>query len=98
MKNLIEHFIQQFNYKTGKNITDVSSKSMDLLIDCSWPGNVRELENAIEHAFVHCQNGLILPEHLPDEIQKRDSIIDIAHKSDDPIAAAEKELILKTLD
>jgi len=95
---LIEHFIQQFNYETGKNVKGVSSKSMDLLIDYSWPGNVRELENAIEHAFVHCQGGLIVPEHLPDEIRKRNPILDITQISDDPLATAEKEVILNILD
>lgn len=94
---LIEHFIQKFNYETGKNITDVSSKSMDYLIDYSWAGNVRELENAIEHAFVHCQSGLIMPEHLPDEILKQSSMVDRTDIPDDPIAEAEKEVILKIL-
>ena len=33
-----------------------------------WPGNVRELENAIEHAFVFCQDDLIRLHYLPDHI------------------------------
>ena len=31
----------------------------------AWPGNVRELANAIEHALILCDEGLIGPEHLP---------------------------------
>ena len=30
-----------------------------------WHGNVRELRNAIEHALILAQGGVILPEHLP---------------------------------
>jgi len=33
-----------------------------------WPGNIRELENAIEHAFILCPQGLIQPEHLPEHL------------------------------
>jgi transcriptional regulator of acetoin/glycerol metabolism len=40
----------------------------------SWPGNVRELENAIEHAFVMCQDELIQLDHLPPHLtSKHDS-------------------------
>ena len=35
-----------------------------------WPGNIRELENAVEHAFILCPKGLILPEHLPDQLRR----------------------------
>ena len=33
-----------------------------------WPGNIRELENAIEHAFILCPQGLIQSEHLPEHL------------------------------
>jgi len=38
---------------------------MRLFLSYPWPGNVRELEHAIEHAFVLCNDRIILPEHLP---------------------------------
>jgi transcriptional regulator of acetoin/glycerol metabolism len=38
---------------------------MRIFINYRWPGNVRELEHAIEHAFVLCNDRVILPEHLP---------------------------------
>jgi transcriptional regulator of acetoin/glycerol metabolism len=37
-----------------------------------WPGNVRELENAIEHAFVLCQDELIHLRHLPSHLVPQD--------------------------
>ena len=43
---------------------------MRLLLDYDWPGNVRELENAIEHAFVLCENNHIDIFDLPVEIRR----------------------------
>ena len=39
-----------------------------------WPGNIRELENAIEHAFILCQGGLLELHHLPDTLKDTDSL------------------------
>ena len=36
-----------------------------MLMLYDWQGNVRELENAIEHAFVMCNEELLRREHLP---------------------------------
>jgi len=33
-----------------------------------WPGNIRELENAVERAFILCDEGRIGLEHLPEEL------------------------------
>ena len=35
------------------------------------PGNIRELENAIEHAFILCNDGIIDLSHLPETIAPR---------------------------
>lgn len=63
---LAEHFINHFNKLQDKKITGLSRDTLAILLRHDWPGNVRELENAIEHAFIICSQGLILPEHLPD--------------------------------
>jgi DNA-binding NtrC family response regulator len=34
----------------------------------AWPGNVRELRNAMEHALVNVDGGVVLPSHLPAKI------------------------------
>jgi PAS domain S-box-containing protein len=69
---LVEHFIDHFNRLEGKNLQGLSDHALSLLMHHDWPGNVRELENAIEHAFILCQQGLILPEHLPDQLIPND--------------------------
>lgn len=68
IKILIGHFIRKKREETGVAITGVSHDAMRLLTKYRWPGNVRELENAIAQAFVLCEGGEIMPEHLPEEI------------------------------
>jgi hypothetical protein len=61
-------FINHYNLWTGKNIMGISREAMAMIMLYHWPGNVRELENAIEHAFVICQDQLIRIQHLPERI------------------------------
>jgi len=63
---LVEHFIARFNRLQGKEIAGVSPETLNILMNHKFPGNVRELMNAIEHAFVLCPGGVLLPEHLPE--------------------------------
>jgi two-component system response regulator HydG len=44
--------LRRFAAEKRKDLSDISSGAMRLLLDYSWPGNVRELENSIEHAVV----------------------------------------------
>ncbi|MDP8206569.1 MAG: sigma 54-interacting transcriptional regulator [Candidatus Electryonea clarkiae] len=62
---LFDHFIGKFNHLRNKDISGVTPSSMNILMNYAYPGNVRELENIIEHAFVLCPSGVIMPEHLP---------------------------------
>ncbi len=66
---LVSHFIRQHNQLTGKDIQGIQHKGLRLLMDYHWPGNVRELENAIQHAFVLCEQQVLRPEDLPREIR-----------------------------
>jgi transcriptional regulator with PAS, ATPase and Fis domain len=67
---LVEHFIQRFSVKKGKQITGVTPAVMEILMRHDFPGNVRELENVIEYGFVLCHNRLIDVPHLPEELQQ----------------------------
>lgn len=68
---LVEHFITRYNRLLGRNVTSISDAALGLLMSYQFPGNVRELEHAIEHAFVLCREGEILPEHLPEQLGTR---------------------------
>jgi transcriptional regulator with PAS, ATPase and Fis domain len=67
---LIDHFLEQFNVRMGKNISGVTAEVLRCLMEYPFPGNVRELENAIEHACVLCRSRHIEIEHLPPEIRE----------------------------
>jgi PAS domain S-box-containing protein len=66
---LVDHFIERFNAKRGKNIQGVTPAVMEILMRHDFPGNVRELENVIEYGFALCHNGLIETCHLPEELR-----------------------------
>jgi transcriptional regulator with GAF, ATPase, and Fis domain len=65
---LAEAFFRHLQIKSGKAIDSISPEALKVLIQYSWPGNVRELKSAFEYAFVSCNGGAILPQHLPLEI------------------------------
>ncbi|NMA14827.1 MAG: sigma 54-interacting transcriptional regulator, partial [Clostridia bacterium] len=68
---LADHIIQRFNNLKGKNILGLSRDALALLMKYDYPGNVRELENIIEYAFILCEEGLILADHLPEKFSQR---------------------------
>ena len=67
---LIYHFIKKFS--NGGEDRTVSPEGLKLLTSYQWHGNVRELENVIERAVILARDGVINPQHLPEEIQKTD--------------------------
>ena len=67
---LVNHFIRSMSQKTGKQVSSISNQAMRALLEHAWPGNVRELENAIEHAFVLCNQDEISLSDLPVEIRR----------------------------
>jgi DNA-binding NtrC family response regulator len=68
---LVDHFVEQFNSLTGKQVVGVSDAVLAAFALHDWPGNIRELENAIEHAFILCNENLIDLNHLPETIAPR---------------------------
>ncbi len=70
---LMEHFLERSAAKTDKPITGLSREALELMLRHDWPGNVRELINVIDYAFVLCQEGVILPEHLPAQLMSAPS-------------------------
>jgi PAS domain S-box-containing protein len=66
---LVEHFCRRFNRALKREITGCAPETMEVFMRYAWPGNVRELENCLERAFIVCHDSLILPRHLPQELQ-----------------------------
>ena len=92
---LVNHFISKFSALKGKEISGVSPEALAVLMKHKYPGNVRELENIIEHAFVLCPGGMILPDHLPKELQPRTRLA--RKETIDLLSEYEKDLILSVL-
>ncbi|HLV32243.1 MAG TPA: sigma 54-interacting transcriptional regulator [Chitinispirillaceae bacterium] len=89
---LTDHFICRFNKETGKSIQGLTHDAAITMMDYCWPGNIRELENAIEHAFVTCQDTLIDIFDLPLEIRKVELRKNICNSSSqDSFTTAEKQ-------
>jgi len=68
---LCNHFINQFNKRLNKDISDITPAAMSLLLKYDWPGNVRELENIIERAVVLAEGKFLVPENFPSLLEKR---------------------------
>jgi two-component system response regulator AtoC len=69
---LTELFVRQHAERMGTPPPTISDAALAALTSHRWPGNVRELRNAIEHAFVMCDDAVILPEHLPESTRTPD--------------------------
>jgi DNA-binding NtrC family response regulator len=68
---LVGLFIRRYNPIMGLNITDVTPRAMQALMEHNWPGNIRELRNVIERAMLFCDDASIDLPHLPSEISHR---------------------------
>src|SRR6202451_1994949 len=76
---LVEYFIDRYARKAGKNIRDISKKTLELLQSYPWPGNIRELQNVIERSVLLCEtesfsiDGSWLPQQ-PSPAEPKDQI------------------------
>jgi DNA-binding NtrC family response regulator len=68
---LVDHFIEKFNFESGKNVEGISEEALEILLEHNWPGNVRELENIIERAVIINKGGIIQPRDLPPQLVRR---------------------------
>jgi PAS domain S-box-containing protein len=84
---LVEHFIDHFNRLQGKEVAHADPETLNILMNHNFPGNVRELMNVIEHAFVLCPGGVLLPEHLPDPLRPEG----VARRRTSPLSLSELE-------
>lgn len=65
---LVHYFMDKYNKQNDKNVSRISRKVLDLLVEYPWPGNVRELENCIERGIVMSPGNMLLVDFLPEEI------------------------------
>jgi two-component system, NtrC family, response regulator AtoC len=63
-------FVRKINLRLGLNVTDISQRALEALVQYKWPGNIRELSNAIERALLFCDDPVIDLVHLPSDISR----------------------------
>jgi transcriptional regulator with GAF, ATPase, and Fis domain len=49
---LIEHFVQRFAEKIGRQFSEIDPRTLDLCQSYPWPGNIRELQNVVERSVI----------------------------------------------
>ncbi|HWI81861.1 sigma-54 dependent transcriptional regulator [Ramlibacter sp.] len=98
---LVNHFLQEIGAREGA-FKHASAAALARLARYRWPGNVRELRNALQRAYVMTAGNEIGDQWLP-----RDVLVPPAAAGDasmlrvpvgTPLAAAERQLILATLE
>jgi two-component system nitrogen regulation response regulator GlnG len=67
---LVTHFLTAFARDQQAAPKVVSADALERLTAYRWPGNVRELENVVKRAAALTPTSLVLPDQLPDVIQK----------------------------
>jgi two-component system response regulator HydG len=72
-----------------------SPEAERILLAHEWPGNVRELGNAVMHGAAVARGGLILPEHLPDELTAPPAAPPAAART---LAEVERDHVLRVLE
>jgi two-component system response regulator AtoC len=66
---LVNHFIDKYNKRLGKEIRGFRPDALQALMNHLWPGNVRELENVVEKTMVLTEQQDISRSELPEEIK-----------------------------
>jgi len=104
---LADHFLNHFNKIKNRHIKGISPLCIKYFTNYEWPGNVRELENMIERLVILKNNGLIVPEDLPEKLLETNisaSLPKMIEIPDDGLCFKtavnefEKELILQALE
>ncbi|AUX44644.1 uncharacterized protein SOCE26_061100 [Sorangium cellulosum] len=70
---LAHRFARQVAERMGERAPRFGPAAMQVLEAHVWPGNVRELRNAVEHAVVLAEGGVVEVEHLPASVTGGDA-------------------------
>lgn len=76
---LAQHFIAALTQE-AELPPALSRAALEKIYSYPFPGNVRELQNAVERAVTFCQGREILPEHLPERMQRASELSPAPHE------------------
>ncbi len=80
---LAEYFVKKAASRNNKGPITISQDTLVHLTTRAWRGNVREMENTLERATLLAESGVILPEHLGDNISPVLPVIDRSPEGND---------------
>jgi formate hydrogenlyase transcriptional activator len=58
---LVEHFVEIYVHRMGKQIENIPAQTMSALVSYEWPGNIRELQNFIERSVILSSGAVLRP-------------------------------------
>jgi formate hydrogenlyase transcriptional activator len=58
---LVQHFVELYGRRMGKQIEDIPRETMSALSSHQWPGNIRELQNFIERSVILTSGTVLHP-------------------------------------
>jgi formate hydrogenlyase transcriptional activator len=58
---LVEHFVEIYARRMGKQIDQISQETMSALTSYAWPGNIRELQNFVERSVILSSGNVLRP-------------------------------------
>ena len=65
----VEHIVDRARRECGIVDLQVAAETMNVLTEYAWPGNIRELQNVVERSVLMSDGPVLLPHHLPSDIQ-----------------------------
>ena len=90
---LIEHYVEVFSRRVGKDIENIPDEFVSAFKSYSWPGNIRELQNMIERAVVLSNEGV-----LPNPLRPTRAASIIGFPVRTTLCDSERTLILSALE
>jgi len=68
---LIQFYLRRFSAELGKEIVEISTKTLDRLRSYSWPGNIRELQSVLKRAVLQTVGSVLHPEFLSADLPEQ---------------------------
>jgi transcriptional regulator with GAF, ATPase, and Fis domain len=90
---LLQYFVVKAARKYGKVVKNISTKSIEALMQYNWPGNIREMEHMVERAVISATSPTIsITAPVSKQIEASDTSPPLL-----TLADAERETIIRVL-
>jgi DNA-binding NtrC family response regulator len=88
LPELAQAFVKSYAAKHGRQVSEVASAALSLLMEYEFPGNVRELANTLERAVIVSADKRIEAQDLPEAIR---AAVHLQRRREKPLPLAEVE-------